>query len=60
VEINSYAFFNCDKLKTINYNGTVAEWQELTKYISWDDYTGEYTVYCTDGSITKAGKVIYK
>ena len=60
VEINSYVFYHCENLRTINYNGTVAEWQALKKYTGWDDYTGDYTVYCTDGNITKAGKVTYK
>ena len=41
----------------IIYNETTEQWQELAKnfHSDWDQNTGEYTVYCTDGMITKNG-----
>ncbi|MBQ4140415.1 MAG: leucine-rich repeat protein [Clostridia bacterium] len=57
--IGSYAFYNCTKLTKINYNGTKAEWNSITKrdifeyWDTWNKNTGEYIIYCTDGRIAK-------
>lgn len=48
------AFADDTALTTINYNGTMAEWNAITKDDAWDDNTGNYTIYCTDGNIPKA------
>ena len=56
--IGDYAFSGC-RLTTINYNGTIAEWQALPKGTDWDYDTPDYTVYCTDGEIAKDGTVTY-
>lgn len=38
---------------TINYNGTQAEWNAISKTDSWDAYySGTIYVVCTDGTIT--------
>ena len=29
------------------------EWNAIKKDSSWDSSTGNYTIYCTDGEITK-------
>ena len=52
--IGEYAFYNCSDLRTINFQGTMVQWQVIVKGSSWDDNTGEYTVICTDGTISKA------
>ncbi|MBQ8447863.1 MAG: leucine-rich repeat domain-containing protein [Clostridia bacterium] len=59
VEINGYVFNGCENLAVINYGGTAAEWQSITKYSGWNDGTGTYTVYCTDGTVAKNGTVTY-
>ena len=48
------AFYGCKRLTSINYNGTKAQWKAITKGIAWNDCTGPYTVYCTDGIICKS------
>ena len=53
------AFFFGYSLTSINYNGTVAEWDAIDKEDYWDDATGDYTIYCTDGEISKDGTVTY-
>ncbi len=54
VNLLSYgAFDNCDQLTSIIYTGTKAQWISITMYYSWDDYTGEYTIHCTDGDLAK-------
>ena len=54
VKLISYSVFdNCDKLTSIIYTGTKALWNNIIKYYSWDDYTGDYTIHCTDGDLTK-------
>lgn len=47
------AFSQCPGLTRIDFKGTVAEWNAIPKEDSWDDDTGNYTVYCTDGTISK-------
>ncbi len=48
------AFQDCSALVTINYDGTMAQWQSISKNWYWDYGTGNYTVYCTDGQIQKS------
>ncbi|MGN0768719.1 MAG: leucine-rich repeat domain-containing protein, partial [Christensenellales bacterium] len=51
--IGSRAFEDCDNLSEINYNGTMAQWNDINKGADWNYNTGDYTVHCTDGDITK-------
>ena len=53
------AFYNCSSLTSIAFEGTVEQWYAITKDFHWDMFTGSYTVYCTDGEITKSGTLIY-
>ena len=57
--IDENAFMDCVSLATITYTGTVAEWKNLKKSSHWDSNTPYYTVYCTDGTVTKEGNVAY-
>ena len=51
--IGGLAFFGCTSLRTIRYGGTVAQWEAIFKYPRWANGTGNFTVYCSDGTITK-------
>jgi hypothetical protein len=51
-------FYDCSKLTSINYDGTIAEWEALEKSYYWNDVTPDYTIHCTDGDITKDGDII--
>ena len=51
--IGSGAFYGCTSLTTIRYGGTVAQWKTITKDQTWANRTGNFTVYCSDGTITK-------
>ncbi len=51
--IESVVFFYCSSLTDITYNGTKAEWQKITKGDGWKWNTGNFTVHCTDGDLTK-------
>ncbi len=55
--IGSYAFSNCGSLTTINYDGTTSGWQSISKDTWWNLNIGNYTVYCTDGTVSKDGTV---
>ena len=55
--IGNYAFYDCTSLTSINYNGTIEQWNIIKKYDYWNSITANYTVYCTDGEITKDGTV---
>ncbi len=51
--IGEVAFAYCNSLSSITYSGTNTEWIAIEKNKNWDSNTGNYTVYCTDGEITK-------
>ena len=51
--IGDYAFRNCTSLEIINFQGTKAQWNAISKGTSWNSNTGEYTIHCTDGDIAK-------
>lgn len=57
VSISVYVFVDCSSLTNINYGGTVAQWQQISKADDWDIYSGNYVVICTDGSVLKDGTV---
>lgn len=52
--IDLYAFLYCYKLERINYGGTTAQWEAMGKAPFWHWDTGEFTISCTDGTISKA------
>ncbi|MGM9632670.1 MAG: hypothetical protein ACI3XL_06240 [Eubacteriales bacterium] len=47
------AFYDCSGLTDIHYKGTKAEWNAIEKFGDWNDYTGSYTIHCTDGDLSK-------
>ena len=51
--IGEEAFQDCSKLKTIDFNGTVQQWNNVYKAYMWNIRTGDYTVHCTDGDVAK-------
>lgn len=51
--IDDSAFADCSALCDIYFLGTVEQWNAIEKYYNWDSGTGNYTVHCTDGDITK-------
>ena len=54
VSICDNAFYACGKLTSITYNGTKEQWNKIERANGWNNFTGDYTVYCTDGEISKA------
>lgn len=55
VESIGYSAFNgCSYLSAINFKGTMAEWFAIEKdEEGWAEYTGEFKVYCSDGTLPK-------
>ena len=53
-ELSICMFANCTALTDIFYDGTMAEWEALTKGADWNANTGAYTVHCSDGDVAKA------
>lgn len=51
--IGEYAFYGCSRLTQISFQGTVAQWKAVVKDTAWDMNTGNYTVRCSDGTVTK-------
>ncbi len=52
--ISEATIHRCEKLTDIHYNGTMEQWNIITKAPNWDWDTPTYTVHCTDGDIQKA------
>ena len=52
-------FRGCTSLTSINFQGTIERWNSLKKFYQWDENTGEYIIYCTNGEITKDGTITY-
>ena len=47
-------FWNCTSLTSITFNGTVKQWNHnIDKSQDWDHATGYYTIYCTNGTLSK-------
>lgn len=51
--IGDQAFRNCTSLTSINYAAQQSWWNAISKEYQWDNNTGEYTIYCTNGTIDK-------
>ena len=51
--IGELALYRCTGLTSITFNGSKAQWEAIEKGDYWDDKTGDYVIYCTDGEITK-------
>ncbi len=59
--IGERAFSGCTSLTSINYGGTIEQWNAVDKYVnlggvldfSWNARTGDYTIHCTDGDVSK-------
>jgi len=50
--IGSSAFLGCTGLRGIRFNGTKAQWNEITKYDWRGNGSSIKTIHCTDGDIT--------
>lgn len=51
--MGEYAIADCRNLTSIQFDGTTEQWNAIEKAGNWDENTNNYTVYCTDGTITK-------
>ena len=51
---------NIATLSKINYNGTIETWNAINRDPDWAwRYLPDYTIYCTDGKLSKDGTVTY-
>ena len=50
-------FLNCKKLVRIDYNASIDYWVCIAKGSDLDNNSGQYIIYCTDGTIDKYGSV---
>ena len=52
--IGKYAFYGCSDLTSITFQGTMEQWNTISKGNNWNYNTGNYTIYCEDGNISKS------
>lgn len=50
--IGNRCFQNCTELSTMNYSGTMSQWNSITKGSSWKSNTKLTQVICSDGAIS--------
>ena len=53
--IGMEAFAYCGNLTDITVNGTMEQWSSISKGDDWNYKTGNYTIHCTNGDISKNG-----
>lgn len=53
------AFAHCPSLIRIIFEGTTEQWKACLLGQFWNADTGDYTVYCIDGTVAKDGTVTY-
>ena len=46
-----YSFYGCSSLFTIDYNGTIEQWEKIDKEDYGDDYDNIREIHCIDGII---------
>ena len=51
--IEGDAFNGCNQLTEIHFQGTMNQWNSISKGAHWDAFTPSYTVICSDGSLSK-------
>ena len=52
--IGNGAFGYCSSLTIVKFEGIIEQWYAISKGSNWDKETGSYTIYCTDGNISKS------
>ena len=52
--VEGEAFRGCESLRMIRYGGTTEQWSEIEFGENWDSETGDYTVYCTNGTVSSS------
>ncbi len=58
-KIDNATFYNCLKLESFIYNGTVSEWKIIQKDYQWSSGTADFIITCLDGTISKDGTIRY-
>ena len=53
ISISTHAFLNCSSLTGITFEGTIEQWNAISKDSYWDEHTVNCAIYCTDGVICK-------
>ena len=51
MRIGEGALSGCLALSEINYAGSASQWYDMEKGVFWNGNTGEYKVYCNDGTL---------
>ena len=50
--IGSYAFYDCSSLTSIKFNGTIAQWNAISKGYAWKYNVPATEVVCSDGTVS--------
>ena len=50
-KIDKHAFFGCEQVTDIYYNGTAEEWENVSKGEEWSNQMGKFRIHCLDADI---------
>ena len=50
--IGSYAFYMCSWLQYVHFDGTMAQWNAISKGSKWNYSTPSFEVICSDGTVS--------
>ena len=50
--IGDYAFYSCSSLTSITFEGTIAQWNAITKGAYWNNDVPATIVICSDGTVS--------
>ncbi|MDE6505496.1 MAG: leucine-rich repeat domain-containing protein [Clostridia bacterium] len=56
--IGNQAFYGCEELEKITYEGTMEEWNNIIKGDGWNYGAEKYVVECSDGTLDKDGNIV--
>lgn len=51
--IGEYALLACSLLTSVEYKGKKKQWNSITKGDNWYLNTGNFTIHCSDGDLSK-------
>ena len=58
INIGNSAFYYCKSLNEISFNGTIAQWNSITKGTTWNYNVPATYVQCTNGKVSMDGNII--
>ena len=60
ISVGKFAFSGCRSLTEIRFNGKIAQWEAVSFGSSWNSNTGNFTITCSNGALSKDGTILFR